>query len=158
LREGTAAAREHGKLYALPVGDSEGGVMAGLSARAKALLDEPNLAFLATLNEDGSPQLSPVWIDREDETLLVNTAIGRTKDRNMRRDPRVAVSVVDREDDYRKIDVRGRVVDVRDGEEAERHIDALARKYLGEETYPWRKATERRVLFKIRPDRVHEGA
>ena len=131
--------------------------MADLSARAKALIDEPNLAFLATLNADGSPHLPPVWIDREDGTVLVNTAEGRTKDRNMRRDGRVAVSIVDREDDYRKVDVRGRVVEVVEGDDAERHIDELARKYLGEETYPWRKPTERRVVFKIRPDRVHEG-
>lgn len=131
--------------------------MADLSAKAKALIDEPNLAFLATLNADGSPQLTPVWIDREDGTVLVNTAVGRMKDRNMRRDGRVAVSIVDREDDYRKLDVRGRVVDVVEGDDAERHIDELARKYLGEQTYPWRKATERRVVFRIRPDRVHEA-
>ena len=131
--------------------------MADLSAKAKALIDEPNLAFLATLNADGSPHLTPVWIDREDGTVLVNTAEGRTKDRNMRRDGRVAISIVDREDDYRKVDVRGRVVDVVEGDDAERHIDKLARKYVGEETYPWRKPTERRVVFKIRPDRVHEG-
>jgi PPOX class probable F420-dependent enzyme len=130
--------------------------MADLSAAAKALADEPNLAFLATLNADGSPQLTPVWIDREDGSLVVNTAVGRTKDRNMRRDPRVAVSVVDREDDYRKIDVRGTVVEVVDGDEAERHIDSLAQKYLGEEVYPWRQPGDRRVVFKIRPDRVHE--
>ena len=131
--------------------------MTELSATAKALIDEPNLAFLATVNPDGSPQLTPVWIDRDDGSLLVNTAIGRTKDRNMRRDARVAVSIVDRDDDYRKIDVRGRVVDIVDGEEAERHIDALARKYLDEATYPWRHETERRVVFRIRPERVHEA-
>jgi PPOX class probable F420-dependent enzyme len=131
--------------------------MTDLSAQARALLDEPNLAFLATVNEDGSPQLSPVWIDREDGTILVNSAVGRTKDRNMRREPRVSISVVDREDDYRKVDIRGRVVDVVEGDEAERHIDKLAKKYVGEETYPWRKETERRSLFRIRPERVHEA-
>ena len=70
--------------------------MTDLSAQAKALLDEPNLAFLATVNEDGSPQLSPVWIDREAGTILVNSAVGRRKDRNMRREPRVSISVVAR--------------------------------------------------------------
>ena len=130
--------------------------MAALPEETKTLVDEPNLGFLATVNEDGSPQLSPVWIDREDGTLLVNTAVGRVKDRNMRRDRRVAVSVADREDPYRKTDIRGSVVDVVEGEEAERHIDKLARKYLGEETYPWRGDGERRSLFRIRPERVHE--
>ena len=130
--------------------------MAALPEETKTLVDEPNLGFLATVNEDGSPQLSPVWIDREDGTLLVNTAVGRVKDRNMRRDRRVAVSVADRDDPYRKTDIRGSVFDVVEGEEAERHIDKLARKYLGEETYPWRGEGERRSLFRIRPERVHE--
>jgi PPOX class probable F420-dependent enzyme len=132
--------------------------MGELSGRARALVDAPNLAYLATVNADGSPQLSPVWIDREDGTLLVNTAVGRVKDRNMRRDPRVAISVANRENDYEKVDICGRVVDVVTGEDAERHIDRLAFKYEGEETYPWRKAGEERVIFRIAPDRVHERA
>jgi PPOX class probable F420-dependent enzyme len=125
-----------------------------LSERARALVDEPNLAFLATLNADGSPQVSAVWIDRDGGALVVNTAAGRVKDRNMRRDPRVAVSIAAREEPYERIDIRGRVVDIVEGDEAERHIEKLAQKYLDRDTYPGRKGAERRVLFKIRPERV----
>jgi PPOX class probable F420-dependent enzyme len=131
--------------------------VAQLSERARYLIDEPNLAFLATVNADGTPQLTPVWIDLEDGKLVVNTAIGRVKDRNMRRDARVAVSVANRENNYERVDVRGLVVDVIEGEEAERHIDKLAKKYLGRDEYPWRNPTERRVLFKIEPLRIHEA-
>ncbi len=93
--------------------------MADLTEKTRELIDQPNVAYLATIDPDGSPQVTPVWIDREDGQLLVNTAVGRIKDRNMREDPRVAVSVVDRENPYEKVDIRGRVVDVVEGEEAE---------------------------------------
>ena len=130
--------------------------MAGLSERARRLIDEPNLAYLATINTDGSPQVSPVWIDRENGRVVVNTAAGRVKERNMRREPRVAISVANREDDYEKVDIRGRVVEIVEGEEAERHIDLMAKKYRGEDTYPWRRAGEPRVVFKIEPKRIYE--
>ncbi len=131
--------------------------MAELTEKAKTLIDEPNFAYLATVDEDGSPQVSPVWIDREDGRVLVNTATGRAKDRNMRREPRVALSIADRENQYDKVDIRGRVVDVVEGDEAESHIDKMAQKYVGQETYPWRSPTERRVIFKIEPERINEG-
>jgi PPOX class probable F420-dependent enzyme len=131
--------------------------VAELSERARSLVEAPNLAFLATVNPDGSPQVTPVWIDREDGRLVVNTAVGRVKDRNMRRDPRVSLTVVNRADDYARVDVRGRVVEIVEGEEAERHIDKLAKKYLGRDEYPWRSATERRVVFKIEPVRIYES-
>jgi PPOX class probable F420-dependent enzyme len=132
--------------------------MAELTEKARSLIDEPNFAFLATVDEDGSPQVSPVWIDREDGRVLVNTAAGRVKDRNMRRDPRVALSIANRENAYDKVDIRGRVVDVVEGDEAESHIDKMAFKYMGEETYPMRQPGERRVVFKIEPQRVSEMA
>jgi PPOX class probable F420-dependent enzyme len=132
--------------------------MAQLTEKAQQLIDEPNFAYLATLDPDGSPQVSPVWIDRRDEQIVVNTATGRAKDRNMRRDPRVAISIADRGNHYDKVDIRGRVVDTIGGEEADRHIDLMARKYMGQETYPWRKPDEERVLFIIEPERVNEGA
>ena len=128
------------------------------SEEARRLIDEPNLGFLATVNRDGSPQVSPVWIDREDAHVLVNTAAGRAKERNMRRDPRVAISVTSRGDDYRRVDIRGRVVDVVEGEEAERHIDRMAKKYRDEDTYRSRRPGERRVLVKIVPERVYDRA
>jgi PPOX class probable F420-dependent enzyme len=132
--------------------------MAELSDKARELVDGRNLAFLATLDPDGSPQVSPVWIDREDGRLLVNAAVGRVKDRNMRREPRVAISIVNRDDENDHVDIRGRVVEVVEGDAAESHVDKLAMKYMGEETYPMRKERERRVIFKIEPERVNEGS
>jgi len=130
--------------------------MVEMSELARRLIDEPNFAYLATIDPDGSPQVTPVWIDREDGRIVVNTAVGRVKDRNMRRDPRVALSVANRDDQYEKVDLRGRVVDVVEGDEAEAHIDAMAKKYMNEEEYPWKRPGERRVLFKIEPERVAE--
>ncbi len=131
--------------------------MAELTTKAQELIDQPNLGYLATVNSDGSPQVSPVWIDREDGRIVVNTAAGRAKERNMRREPRVAISVVSRENPYEKVDIRGRVVDVVEGDEAERHIDLMAKKYMGRDTYPWRSPEQRRVVFKIEPERVYEA-
>jgi PPOX class probable F420-dependent enzyme len=129
--------------------------MAALTDKSRALIDAPNYAFLATVDEDGAPQVSPVWIDRDGDTILVNTAAGRVKDRNMRREPRVALSVAANGNAYDKVDIRGHVVDVVEGDAAERHIDSLAKKYTGEDTYPNRSASERRVIFRIEPDRIH---
>jgi PPOX class probable F420-dependent enzyme len=125
--------------------------MQGLSETARRLLGEPNLAFLATVMPDGSPQLTPVWIDLENGYVTLNTAAGRVKERNMRRDPRVAISVAHRDDPYDRVALRGRVVRMSDGEEAERQIDRLAQKYLGAETYPGRTAGERRVKVLVEP-------
>ena len=129
--------------------------MAALNDKSRALIDAPNYAFLATVDEDGAPQVSPVWIDRDGDTILVNTAAGRVKDRNMRREPRVALSIPSGGDFYDKVDIRGHVVDLVEGEEAERHIDKLSKKYTGEDTYANRSADEPRVIFRIEPDRVH---
>ncbi len=116
------------------------------------LLREPNYAQLVTLNADGSPQVSIVWIDAEDGHVLVNTAEGRRKDRNMRRDPRVAVLVARTGDAYRWIAVEGRVVERVSGPRADSHIDALSRKYDGR---PWTPVEGQvRVLYRIRPTRV----
>jgi len=129
--------------------------MAALNDKSRALIDAPNYAFLATVDEDGAPQVSPVWIDRDGDTILVNTAAGRVKDRNMRREPRVALSIPSGGDFYDKVDIRGHVADLVEGEEAERHIDKLSKKYTGEDTYANRSADEPRVIFRIEPDRVH---
>jgi len=129
--------------------------MAALTDKSRALIDAPNYAFLATVDDDGAPQVSPVWIDRDGDTILVNTAAGRVKDRNMRREPRIAISIPSGGDFYDKVDIRGHVVDLVEGDEAERHIDKLAKKYTGEDTYPNRKEGERRVIFRIEPDRIH---
>ena len=125
--------------------------MAELNDKARSLIDGPNLAFLAEVMEDGSPHVSPVWVELEDGYLTFNTAIGRLKERNMRRDPRVALSIADKDDPYDKVDIRGRVVEIVEGEEAERQIDTLAKKYIGQDTYPWRRPGEVRVKVLVEP-------
>jgi PPOX class probable F420-dependent enzyme len=107
--------------------------MTQLSESDREKIEAPNLAFLATVMEDGSPQLSPVWIAMEDDKITFNTALGRLKERNMRRDPRVAISVANRDDIYDRVTIRGRVVEMIDGEIAEQQIDDLSRKYLGKD-------------------------
>lgn len=117
------------------------------------LLREPNIAHLATLMPDGSPQVTPVWVDFDGEHVLVNSAEGRQKVRNLRRDGRVAVDVVRRDNPYAMAMIRGRVVELtHDGANA--HIDRLAKKYLGQEQYPLRRPEERRVIIKIEPEHV----
>ena len=125
--------------------------MAELNEKARRLLGQPNLAFLADVMEDGSPHVSPVWIEIQDGYVSFNTAVGRLKERNIRRDPRVAISVSDKDDPYDKVDIRGRVVEIVEGEEADRQIDRLAKKYTGRDTYPWRRPGERRVKMLVEP-------
>jgi PPOX class probable F420-dependent enzyme len=125
--------------------------MADLDDSARSKVNAPNLAFLATVMEDGSPQVTPVWIHLENGYLTFNTAIGRVKERNMRRDPRVAFSIVDKDNPYDKVCIRGRVVEIIEGEEADRQIDVLAQKYLGQETYPWRNPEENRIKVLVEP-------
>ena len=105
-------------------------------------------AQLATLMPDGSPQVTPVWCDMEGDLIRVNSAKGRQKDRNVRRDPRVAICLMDPENPYRYVEVRGRVVEITE-EGADAHIDSLAHKYLDVESYPYRNAKEVRVIYKI---------
>lgn len=110
-------------------------------------------ADLATLSPEGEPHVAPVWIDAEGDLILVNTARGRLKDRNMQRNPRVALSIIDPENPYRHIAVRGRVVDVTEAG-ADQHIDKLAKKYMGLDRYPHRAPGEKRVIYKIEPHKI----
>ncbi|MBW3593706.1 MAG: PPOX class F420-dependent oxidoreductase [Actinobacteria bacterium] len=128
--------------------------MAELNEKARRLIEEPNFGYIATVMEDGSPHVSPVWVDVENGYVRVNTATGRVKERNLRRDPRVAISVADRNNQYKKVDIRGRVVNMSEGDEAEQHIDVLAKKYMDVDAYPWRSPDERRVIVRIQPERV----
>ena len=125
-----------------------------LTDKARRLVDEPNIAYLATLDESGAPHVSPVWIDRDGDTLRVNTVVGHLKDRNMRRDPRVALALTDREDVFRRVSIRARVAGIVEGEEADRHLDGLARKYVGTERYEDHRPGERRVLYRLEPVRA----
>ena len=111
-------------------------------------------ASLATVMPDGSPQVTPVWVDLEGDLVLVNTARGRQKDKNMRRDPRVAMAVIDPENPYRYLEIRGRIAEITE-EGADAHIDKMAKKYLGADKYPYRQPSETRVIFKIQPERVN---
>jgi PPOX class probable F420-dependent enzyme len=100
--------------------------------------------------------VTPVWTDVQDGRIRFNTAIGRVKERNLRRDPRIGMSITARDNPWEKVDVRGRVVDWVEGEEADNHIDDLSEKYTGQRPYPWRNPEEQRVIVVIEPERVHE--
>ncbi len=115
------------------------------------LFDKRAFANLATLMPDGSPQVTPVWCDFDGTHVIINTARGRQKDRNMSRDARVSMSLLDPEDPYRYLEVRGRVEEVTE-EGAAEHIDKMAKKYLGQDKYPYAQPGEVRVLYKIRPE------
>ncbi|HZR65281.1 MAG TPA: PPOX class F420-dependent oxidoreductase [Terriglobales bacterium] len=110
-------------------------------------------ASLGTIMTDGSPQVTPVWVDLEGDQVIVNTAKGRQKDKNMRRDPRVALAIIDPDNPYRYLEIRGRIAEItEDGADA--HIDKMAKKYLGADKYPYRQPGEVRVMFKIKPERT----
>ena len=117
------------------------------------LFEKKAFGQLATLMKDGTPQLTPVWCDFDGKHVLVNSALGRVKDKNVRRNPSVAFMLLDPDNPYRYLTVRGKIVEItQDGADA--HIDSLAKKYLNQEKYPYRRAGEVRVIYKILPERV----
>jgi len=117
------------------------------------LFRQPAFATLATIMPDGSPQATPVWCDFDGERVIVNSAKGRVKDRNMRRNPHVALAIVDPKNPYRYLEVRGKVTEITE-EGASAHIDKMAKKYMNVDTYPFRAPDEVRVLYKIMPERI----
>jgi PPOX class probable F420-dependent enzyme len=114
------------------------------------LLKKKTFAALATVMPDGTPQVTPVWIDSDSEYLIVNSARGRRKDKNMKVGAPVAVVLIDPDNPYRHLQVRGRVAEVTE-KGADEHIDRMAKKYLGQDKYPFRQPGEVRVLYKIKP-------
>lgn len=131
--------------------------MAWISERYADLLKDDTKAFgcLATLMKDGSPQLTPVWFSTDGTHILINSAKGRVKDRNMRRDARVAFTIVDPENPYRYLQIRGKIVEITT-EGAREHIDRLAKKYTGAEKYTSGRDNEIRVIYKLYPESIHE--
>lgn len=127
--------------------------MAALPQDIKTLLQKKVFVHFATEMKDGSPQVSPVWVDVEGDTILINSALGRLKDKNVRRDPRVALSLTDPENPYHSVSIRGRVTEITE-EGADAHVDKLAKKYLGKDKYPGRTPGEKRVLYKIEAEHI----
>jgi PPOX class probable F420-dependent enzyme len=115
------------------------------------LFSKRAFANLGTLMPDGRPQVTPVWVDLEGDFVVFNSAKGRQKDKNVRRDPRVALSIVDPDNPYRYLEIRGRVAEITE-HGANEHIDKLAKKYLGVDKYPYGQPGEVRVMYKVQPE------
>ncbi len=124
-----------------------------MDQKAVKLLKEKNLVFLATTMKDGSPQVSPVWADLEDDYIMINTAEGRIKHINVLRDPRVAISIVDQNNPLDMTAIRGIVEKIIPDYDYQ-HANKLTKKYLGVDKYPFRRDNEKRVIFKIKPEKV----
>jgi PPOX class probable F420-dependent enzyme len=126
--------------------------MATLNDDAKRLFKRPIHAWATTLYPDGSPHSTIVWVDVDGDDVIFNTAIGRAKERHIRRDPRVSISVLDPDDAHHLVSVTGTAqLDVASGDPV---IDALAKKYLGVDSYPYRTPTEQRITVRVTPDKV----
>ena len=121
--------------------------------KAVKLFQDKNLVFISTLMKDGSPQLSPVWANYDDGHILVNTAEGRIKHQNILRDPRIAVSVVSKNNSLDMTTIRGKVVEIIPDPEY-KHADRLTMQYMGRDHYPFKREDEKRIIFKIKPERV----
>jgi PPOX class probable F420-dependent enzyme len=117
------------------------------------LLTGKTFAFVATLMKDGSPQITPTWIDFDGKAILINTAEGRVKQKNVSRDPRVAISIIDQNNSYNMVTIRGKMIE-QTSNSADEHIDKLSKRYLGVDKYPFRSPNEKRVILKIQPEKV----
>jgi len=126
-----------------------------LSNKAKGLIDGKNFASVATIMPDGSPQVTPVWIDREGDTIILNTAWSRRKTRNLERDPRVAISIYDQNNPYSNVSIRGKVLEITK-EGGEEHIDKLNLKYHGKPKYAYHTPSDPRVIIRVEAMRIHE--
>ena len=124
-----------------------------LPQNAVKLIEGRNFAHLATLMQDGSPHVAPVWVDHDGDIVLVNTAVGRVKHRNIIRDPRVAISIADHNNPYERVEIRGRIIS-QSREGADEHIDKLANKYTGAKKYQRTSPNEKRIILKIEPLRI----
>ncbi|MGI0077363.1 MAG: PPOX class F420-dependent oxidoreductase [Nitrosopumilaceae archaeon] len=125
-----------------------------MNDKAVKLFEGSNLVFIATIMKDGSPQLSPVWANYEDGHILVNTAEGRLKHKNVLRDPRVAVSVVEQNNPLNMTTIQGKVIEIIPDYEYQ-HANKITKKYMGKDRYPFRQPGEKRIIFKILPEKVY---
>jgi PPOX class probable F420-dependent enzyme len=123
-----------------------------LTDEQRSFLEQPYYATVTTIREDGSPHTTVVWVDVDDEGVMFNTATGRAKPRHLERDARVSLTVIDPQNGYRWISVDGRAEVTTEG--ANESIDKLAKKYLGQDSYPWHKPEEQRLIVRIRPEHV----
>ena len=124
-----------------------------ITTEVKQLLLGKNFASFATLMKDGSPHVAPTWIDYDEDMILINTAAGRIKEKNVKSDNRVALSIYDNSNPYNMVTIRGTVEEITD-KNADSHIDKLAKKYLGLDSYPFRNPDEKRMILRIKPERV----
>ncbi len=127
---------------------------ASITPEIAKLFQGKNLVSLATLMEDGSPHVAPVWVDIDGNTILINTAVGRVKEKNLKRDKRVALSIFDHQNPYHMVSIRGIVTDITT-QGADEHIDKLAKKYFGLDKYPYHSPDEKRIIVKIKPEKIH---
>jgi PPOX class probable F420-dependent enzyme len=126
---------------------------ATIEGHAEELLKGKNFAHVGTLRADGSVQIAPVWVDVEDGRPVLNTAEGRAWPRNLERDPRITLEVQNMENPYEYVEIRGRVAE-RTHEGADEHIDSMAKKYLGQDEYPYRQPGEQRLIIRVEPEYV----
>jgi PPOX class probable F420-dependent enzyme len=125
-----------------------------IEGRSEELLKGKNFVVVSTLRADGTIHAAPAWVDVQDGRPVVNTAEGRAWPTNLQRDPRVTLTVQNLENPYEYVTIRGRVAE-RTSEGADEHIDALAKKYLGQDSYPYRQPGEQRVILRIEPEHIH---
>lgn len=126
-----------------------------LTDKAKNLIDGKNFASVATVMPDGSPQVAPVWVDRDGDTILLNATVNRQRYKNLKRDPRIAISIYDQNNPYSSVSIRGRAAGITESG-AEEHIDKLNMKYNGTPKYPYHSPNDARVLIRVEPERIHE--
>lgn len=124
--------------------------MSDLSEKAIKLLLDKNFGVIAAIKENGFPHVTPVWVDTDGKNVLINTSENRQKTRIMKKNPKVALTVIDNKNPYNRVCIEGEVIEITN-EGADEHIDKLAKKYLNVDRYPWRNPKERRVIIKIKP-------
>ena len=124
-----------------------------ITPEIEKLLLGKNFASFATLMDDGSPHVAPTWIDYDGKNILVNTAAGRIKEKNVKNDKRVALSIPNESNPYEMVTIRGTVEEITE-KNADAHVDKLAKRYLGLDKYPFRSTTEKRIILKIVPRKI----